>query len=234
MQKKIVEFTNLLRKAGVRVSVAETLDAFVALDEMSLEDRELFKDALRTTMVKRGEDIADLRPPLRPVLVGLPRRAAAGARSRRSAACPRASTSSSCMEQLRGMLENMDIDLSDLAKALLSMDAERARAADPAGGRGGRGRRIENMLQVGFFTRRMMEQMDMEGAAGELRDLMERLREEGMSTSSARRAGRAPEGDPGGLRRASGSSPSASSRSRTTTTSSGSGARACSRRASTT
>ena len=31
MQKKVVEFTNLLRKAGVRVSTAEALDAFVAL-----------------------------------------------------------------------------------------------------------------------------------------------------------------------------------------------------------
>ena len=57
MEKKIVEFTNLLRKAGVRVSVAESLDAFTAIDEMPLEDRELFRDALRATMVKRGDDI---------------------------------------------------------------------------------------------------------------------------------------------------------------------------------
>jgi uncharacterized protein with von Willebrand factor type A (vWA) domain len=57
MQKKVVEFTNLLRKAGVRVSTAEALDAFVALDEMPLDERELFKDALRTTMVKRSDDI---------------------------------------------------------------------------------------------------------------------------------------------------------------------------------
>ena len=28
MQKKIVEFTNLLRKSGVRVSMAESIDAF--------------------------------------------------------------------------------------------------------------------------------------------------------------------------------------------------------------
>jgi uncharacterized protein with von Willebrand factor type A (vWA) domain len=57
MQKKILEFTHLLRKSGIRVSTAETIDAFVALDELSIEDREVFKDALRTTMVKRGEDV---------------------------------------------------------------------------------------------------------------------------------------------------------------------------------
>ena len=76
MQQKLIDFTNLLRKSGVRVSVAETLDAFVALDEVSIGDREVFKDALRTTMVKRGEDIAGLRAPLRPLLVGLLRRPA--------------------------------------------------------------------------------------------------------------------------------------------------------------
>ena len=34
MQKKIIEFTNLLRKSGIRVSVAEGIDAFNALDEL--------------------------------------------------------------------------------------------------------------------------------------------------------------------------------------------------------
>ena len=62
MQKKIIEFTNLLRKAGVRVSVAESIDSFQALDLMSLDDRELFKDALRTPMVKYHEDIRTSDP----------------------------------------------------------------------------------------------------------------------------------------------------------------------------
>ena len=42
MQHKIVEFTNLLRKSGIRVSMAESIDAFVSLDELSLDDREIF------------------------------------------------------------------------------------------------------------------------------------------------------------------------------------------------
>jgi uncharacterized protein with von Willebrand factor type A (vWA) domain len=36
MHQKVVEFTNLLRKSGVRVSVAESIDAFRALDERGL------------------------------------------------------------------------------------------------------------------------------------------------------------------------------------------------------
>ena len=70
VQQKILEFTNILRKSGIRVSTAEAIDAFIALDELSIDDREIFRDALRTTMVKRGEEIADLRPALRPLLVG--------------------------------------------------------------------------------------------------------------------------------------------------------------------
>src|SRR5262249_59665429 len=103
------------------VPVAEELDAFEALDEMPLEDRELFKDAFRTTMVKRGDEIEtydrlfvlfwsgfhdQLRQEMQQALGGM----------------PEGFDLEQLMEQLRRMLENMDIDLSDLAKALLSMD----------------------------------------------------------------------------------------------------------------
>ncbi len=179
MEKKIVEFTNLLRKAGVRVSVAESLDAFNAIDEMPLEDRELFKDALRTTMVKRGDDIDtydrlfdlfwsgfhdQLQNELKQALGGM----------------PGDFDLERLLEQLREMLENMDIDLSELAKALLSMDSNALEQLIQQAGEESEVGNIRNMLQIGFFSRRMIEQMDMEGAAGELKTLMDRLRGEGM------------------------------------------------------
>jgi uncharacterized protein with von Willebrand factor type A (vWA) domain len=179
MEKKIVEFTNLLRKAGVRVSVAESLDAFNAIDEMPLEDRELFKDALRTTMVKRGDDIDtydrlfdlfwsgfhdQLQNELKQALGGM----------------PGDFDLERLLEQLREMLENMDVDLSELAKALLTMDANALEQLIQQAGEQSEVQNIRNMLQIGFFSRRMVEQMDMEGAGGELKALMDRLREEGM------------------------------------------------------
>ena len=121
MQKKVVEFTNLLRKAGVRVSTAEALDAFAALDEMSLDERELFKDALRTTMVKRSDDIPTydrlfdlfwsgfhdlLRDQLAQALAGMG---------------PDFDLDE-VLSALREVLENMDLDLSALAQSLLSLD----------------------------------------------------------------------------------------------------------------
>src|SRR5258705_1227848 len=174
MQKKLVEFTNMLRKAGVRVSVAESLDAFGALDEMPLEDRELFKDVLRTTMVKRSDEIDtydrlfdlfwsgfhdQLRQEMQQALGGM----------------PEGFDLEQLMEQLRRLLENMDVDLSDLAKALLSMDANALEQLIQQAGDEAEVQNIRNMLQIGFFSRRMTEQMDMDGAAGEPLSLTERM-----------------------------------------------------------
>ena len=51
MDGKIVEFAALLRANGLRVSMAEHLDAFHAVAELGIGDRQSFKDALRATMV---------------------------------------------------------------------------------------------------------------------------------------------------------------------------------------
>ena len=47
MDDKIAEFTALLRENGLRVSMAEHLDAFHALERVGVSDRETFKNALR-------------------------------------------------------------------------------------------------------------------------------------------------------------------------------------------
>jgi uncharacterized protein with von Willebrand factor type A (vWA) domain len=180
MQKRIVEFTNLLRKSGVRVSVAEAIDAFAALDELSLDDRELFRDALRAAMVKRGDDIPTydrlfelfwsgfhdvLRDQLGEATGGM-----GGDFDLEQ-----------LLEALKQMLENADVDLSDLAKAMLSMDANQLEQLIRQSGEDAGIDRIQNMLQIGFFSRRMIENMDLEGAGEDLRDLIQQMREQGMS-----------------------------------------------------
>ncbi len=57
MDDKLVEFANLLRQNGVRVSLAETLDALAASGVTGLLDRESFRAALRATMVKRASEL---------------------------------------------------------------------------------------------------------------------------------------------------------------------------------
>src|SRR6202161_3350515 len=57
MEEKLVEFANLLRQNGIRVSLAETLDAVTASDVTGLGERELFRAALRATMIKRASEL---------------------------------------------------------------------------------------------------------------------------------------------------------------------------------
>src|SRR5918997_5707033 len=56
MDDRIVEFIQALRAAGVRVSLAESADSMRALEQLGITDRELFKAALRTTLVKEHAD----------------------------------------------------------------------------------------------------------------------------------------------------------------------------------
>jgi uncharacterized protein with von Willebrand factor type A (vWA) domain len=86
------------------------------------------------------------------------------------------------MRQVREGLEGMQgsVDLSELARALLTQDLSKLeQLIREAAAQAGVGR-IENMLQLGFFTRRTMEQMDAEGAGRQLRDLAQQLRSGGM------------------------------------------------------
>jgi hypothetical protein len=179
MQKKIVEFTNLLRKSGIRVSIAESIDAFAALDELSLEERELLKDALRTTMIKRSDDVptydrlfdlfwSGFHDALREEL------GAAVASLGGKLDLDR------LLEALRGLLENTDVDLSELARAILTLDASLLERQIREAGEEAGIDRIQNMLQIGFFSRRMLERMNLDQAGGELTDLIERLREAGV------------------------------------------------------
>ncbi len=57
MDLRIVQFIAALRAQGVRISLAESTDAFHAIEEMGIMDREDFKTALRTTLIKDAQDI---------------------------------------------------------------------------------------------------------------------------------------------------------------------------------
>jgi len=57
MDERIIEFVRGLRAAGVRVSVSESIDALQAVDLLGIQDRDLFRGSLRTTLVKDADAI---------------------------------------------------------------------------------------------------------------------------------------------------------------------------------
>ncbi|HEU4429365.1 MAG TPA: hypothetical protein VFT98_11470, partial [Myxococcota bacterium] len=182
MEKKIIEFANLLRKSGIRVSVAESIDSFLAIDELSFDDREIFRDALRTTMVKRSEDIAGFDQLFDLYWSSF----YDGLRSAFDQAQGQMGGEfdlEKLMEAIKQGMQNLQggqMDLSELAKALLTQDLSQLEQLIREAAQSAGTERIENMLQIGFFTRRTMEQLDAEGAGKQLRDLAQQLREGGM------------------------------------------------------
>ena len=188
MQDKVIEFTNLLRKSGVRVSVAEAIDAFQSLDELSIDDREVFKDAMRATMVKRGDEITTYDQLFDLFWSGFYDSLQSQFGTMGDELGEMGIDLEDLMRALAEMMGQLDadsLDLSELAKALLTQNLAELenmirQAAEQAGME-----RIENMLQVGFFSRRTLEQMGMEGAGQELEALAAQLEAAGLSPEQA-------------------------------------------------
>ena len=57
MESRILQLISALRASGVRVSLAESTEAFSAVDLMGIQDREHFRLSLRATLIKDIRDI---------------------------------------------------------------------------------------------------------------------------------------------------------------------------------
>jgi len=57
MEERIVKFIAALRSGGVRVSLAESADAFRAIESLGIQDRDTFRLSLRATLVKEAVDM---------------------------------------------------------------------------------------------------------------------------------------------------------------------------------
>lgn len=57
MEDRIVRFISALRAGGVRISLSESTDAFSAVQELGVRNRDTFRLSLRTTLVKEAKDI---------------------------------------------------------------------------------------------------------------------------------------------------------------------------------
>jgi uncharacterized protein with von Willebrand factor type A (vWA) domain len=57
MEERIIRFIAALRAAGVRISLAESSDAFRAVDNLGIKDRETFRLSLQSTLVKDASSL---------------------------------------------------------------------------------------------------------------------------------------------------------------------------------
>ncbi len=185
MHEKLVEFSGLLRRNGLRVSMTESMDTFRALSVVGLAERETVRAALRATMVKRTVDLPTFEQLFDLFFSGL-----ADAIAELTAATAEALEMSDAefqrfLEELRRKLEEQGMDLSPLARALLGADggtlerllreaAERAQVGD-----------IQHGFQEGRYAHGVAGALGLSGLAGELAQLKQQLA--AMDPGNARR-----------------------------------------------
>ena len=120
MEDRIVEFGNVLRRNGIRVSLSENMDAFRALGLLGIGDPVLFRDALRTSLVKRTADIRPFEELFDFFFLGIGQAIDALDRRIMEELGLSPEQFQKMLEQIQRFLKEMQGDLSELTRALLT------------------------------------------------------------------------------------------------------------------
>lgn len=170
MDDRIIEFVRGLRAAGVRVSMAESVDAMRAVEVLGVTDKELFRQSMRTTLVKESDDFAVFEE-LFPLYFG------SGGPAMQNAM---EELSEDEQEMLKAALQALSGRLQQLMDWLISGEGptkeELEQLAEQAGVQW-----ANNPQEAKWVTRRMLQQMGMAHLEQQLRELVEKLAEMGMS-----------------------------------------------------
>jgi len=122
MNDQIVEFSNLLRRNGIRVSPSENMEALRALELLGIEDPSSFRVALRTTLVKRSLDIRPFEELFDLFFLGFGKSVAESDRRIMAQLGLSPKEFQRWLEEVRNLLECWKEDLSPLGRALLTGD----------------------------------------------------------------------------------------------------------------
>ncbi|MGQ9654884.1 MAG: vWA domain-containing protein [Thermodesulfobacteriota bacterium] len=167
MEQRVLEFVHGLRRCGVPVTLAETLDALRGLTLIPLWDRGAFQDALRTTLVKSSSHHREFDRLFTYYFSHLFEEIAwAG---------PQVQSGQDRIlnsPEVEQALDEAGVRGSPLGRAIMTgdgmaMEQMAKEAAEIAGVS-----QIQYSLQLGFFTRRLMDQFDWAGLDQELRQTL--------------------------------------------------------------
>lgn len=172
MDERILEFIGDLRRAEIRISPSEALDALAASTEVGLEDRDTFKTALASTLIKEARDretfdrLFDLYfMDLRALGEGL-----------RKALGPEDPRMKALLDQL---LAEGGLELDEMTELLLQGE-EHMEMAIRAQGQNAGLERLMFFLQVGYFSRRISDRFDWSGVERDIEAILALLEGEGL------------------------------------------------------
>jgi uncharacterized protein len=186
MQEKLVEFANLLRENGVRVSLAETLDAFSASEVTGLAEREAFRSALRSTMVKRASELPVFEELFDIYFAGLGEIIKQASQAVQNALSMSDQEFQKFLEDVEKMLQKEGQNLSELAKQLLQNKSGAMEKAIRDAARAIRLSGIERTIEENYFARALARQLGLDKIEAEIKELREQI--EKMDIGSAMKA----------------------------------------------
>ena len=180
MDDKIVEFVHLLRQNGVKVSPAENLEALAAVGLVGVADRQTFKDALRSTLVKRAVDLPVYDELFDLYFTGLGEIIKATTASMMGAMEMSEEEFQAFLEQLEKLLERMGKDLSPLARFLLTNDTGQLERMLREAAQQANLQSIERSFQEGPFTNSLAHALGLAGLTQDLSELKDALERAGL------------------------------------------------------
>lgn len=173
MDDRLTEFVRGMRAAGVRVSVAEATDALRAMAVLGVQDKPLFRQSLRTTLIKDARDYAvfDRLFPLYFGSGGPPMENMEEALSAEE------------QDMLRQALESLSERTRQLMEWLTSGDGPTREELEEMARRFS-GQWRESPYKTRWVTQRMLQEMGFKDLPEQLARLMQKLREMGMQPQS--------------------------------------------------
>ncbi len=174
MLDRLLEFSGLLRKNGVRVSTAEVLDAVAAMEVVGLWNPDSLHAALLSTLIKRRED-SEVFDELFDLFFHRAGSFADREQAPLLAALREQGLSEEELEQLLALLADEAARMDPTARMALGLRRGQVEALIRLAGVKIDWGRLVNPLQVGFFTQQVLERLNFRQAEGSLRGLHDRL-----------------------------------------------------------
>jgi uncharacterized protein len=173
MDQRILEFIGDLRRAEIRISPSEALDALTASTEIGLIERDTFKAALASTLIKESRDLPTFERLFNLYFLDL-EALGAGLKKALGPEDPR----------IQGLLDRMmaedGMELDEMTELLLRGQGSEMEMAIRGGSRGAGLERLMYFLQVGFFSRRIHDRFDWTAIEADLDRLMRALESRGL------------------------------------------------------
>jgi hypothetical protein len=180
VDQRILEFIGDLRRAELRISPSEALDALAASAEVGLGSRETFKAALASTLVKESRDQATFERLFNLYFLDLE----ALGDGIRKALGPEDPSLQELLDQLAAEEE---LDLDELTELLLRGQGSEMEMAIRAGGQNAGLERLLYFLQVGYFSRRISDAFDWSAVERDLERIMRLLEARGLDPGALAR-----------------------------------------------